>query len=259
MLLADYQRLWDTGFLTDLTIEIIDDPYPNGVQGRRALFLMEERERVRIVSFEGSDEYDRAEIDEALQGVGVELRLDSRIGPGVISQTEIILRQMWAEKGFQFAEVSHEITPVAGGPKVVRLTFNIDEGPKVQVSNISFVGNENLSERSLKGQMENTKERWLFSFINGRGTYRPQGFEQDAEALIAHYQDNGYIDAQVGQPELEYGDESEDGETRPVRLRIPISEGERYRVGSLKFEARATLSGCGTRRILLRRSCSRRP
>ena len=236
VLLADYQRLWDTGFLTDLTIEIIDDPYPNGVQGRRALFLMEERERVRIVSFEGSDEYDRAEIDEALQGVGVELRLDSRIGPGVISQTEIILRQMWAEKGFQFAEVSHEITPVAGGPKVVRLTFNIDEGPKVQVSNISFVGNENLSERSLKGQMENTKERWLFSFINGRGTYRPQGFEQDAEALIAHYQDNGYIDAQVGQPELEYGDESEDGETRPVRLRIPISEGERYRVGSLKFE-----------------------
>ena len=63
VLLADYQRLWDTGFLTDLTIEIIDDPYPNGVQGRRALFLMEERERVGIVRFEVSDEYVLAVID----------------------------------------------------------------------------------------------------------------------------------------------------------------------------------------------------
>ena len=236
VLLGDFERLWDTGFLTDLTIEIVDDPYPNGVQGRRAIFLLEERERVRIVSFEGSEEYDRAEIDQAMESVGIELRLDSRIGPGVIRRTEGLLREMWGEKGFQFAEVTHEITPMAGGPRVVQLTFNIDEGPKVHVSDISFVGNDNLSERSLKGQMRNTRERWLFSFIGGRGTYRPLGFEQDADLLVAHYRNNGYIDAQVGQPELEYLDEAEDGESRPVRLRIPVSEGERYRVGTLGFD-----------------------
>ena len=241
MLLDDFQRLWDTGFLTDLTIEIVDDPYANGVQGRRALFLMEERERVRIVSFEGSDEYDRAEIDQAMESVGIELRLDSRIGPGVIRRTEGLLREMWAEKGFQFAEVTHEITPLAGGPRVVQLTFNIDAGPKVHVADISFVGNDNISERSLKGQMRNTKERWLFSFIGGRGTYRPLGFEQDADLLVAHYRNNGYIEAQVGQPELEYLDISATGESRPVRLRIPVSEGERYRVGTLEFDGHDVL------------------
>ena len=241
VLLEDFERLWDTGFLTDLTIEIIDDPYPNGVQGRRALFLMEERERVRIVNFEGSEEYDRAEIDQAMESVGIELRLDSRIGPGVIRRTEGLLREMWAEKGFQFAEVTHEITPLAGGPKVVQLAFHIDEGPKVQVSDITFVGNDNMSERSLKRQMRNTKERWLFSFVSGRGTYRPLGFEQDADLLVAHYRNNGYIDAQVGQPELEYLDEAEDGESRPVRLRIPVSEGDRYRVGTLDFDGQDVL------------------
>ena len=241
VLLEDFERLWDTGFLTDLTIEIIDDPYPNGVQGRRALFLMEERERVRIVNFEGSEEYDRAEIDQAMESVGIELRLDSRIGPGVIRRTEGLLREMWAEKGFQFAEVTHEITPLAGGPKVVQLAFHIDEGPKVQVSDITFAGNDNMSERSLKRQMRNTKERWLFSFVSGRGTYRPLGFEQDADLLVAHYRNNGYIDAQVGQPELEYLDEAEDGESRPVRLRIPVSEGDRYRVGTLDFAGQDVL------------------
>lgn len=241
VLLEDFQRLWDTGFLTDLTIEIVDDPYPNGVQGRRAVFLLEERERVRIVNFEGSEEYDRAEIDEAMESVGIELRLDSRIGPGVIRRTEGLLREMWAEKGFQFAEVTHEITSLAGGPRVVQLTFNIDAGPKVHVSDISFVGNDNVSERSLKRQMRFTKERWLFSFIGGRGTYRPFGFEQDADLLVAHYRNNGYIQAQVGQPELEYLDMSESGESRPVRLRIPVSEGERYRVGTLEFDGHDVL------------------
>ena len=53
---------------------------------------------------------------------------------------------------------------------------------------------------------------------------------------MAHYRNNGYIDAQVGQPELEYLDEAEDGESRPVRLRIPVSEGARYRVGTLGFD-----------------------
>ena len=33
---------------------------------------------------------------------------------------------MMKEKGFQFAEVTHEIKPVAGGPKLIHLTFNVE-------------------------------------------------------------------------------------------------------------------------------------
>ena len=236
VLLEDFQALWDTDFLNDLSIEIVDEPYANGVAGKRAVFRMEERERVRIVTFEGSDEFDRSEIDDALNQTGIELRLDSRIGPRIVRRTEGLLREMFAEKGYQFAEVSHEITPVAGGPKIVRLTFYIDEGPKVRVADISFVGNDKMSARSLKRQMKNTREPWLFSFITGRGTYRPFGYEQDAVALEAHYRNNGYIYATVGNPELEYLDVSENGKTRPVRLRIPVTEGERFRIGTVDFE-----------------------
>ena len=235
-LMADFDRLWETGFLTDLAIEVVDDPYPNGVEGKRVIFLLEERERVRTVRFEGASAYDRGEIDEALESTGVELRMDTRIGQGVIRRVEEVLRQMYAEKGFQFADISHEMTPMAGGPKIVQLTFNIDAGPKVEVTEISFIGNDAMSDGALKRQMTNTKERWFLSFITGRGTYRPFGYEQDAEAIVAHYRANGYIDAQVGQPELEYLATPAEAESRPVRLRIPIFEGPRYRVGSLDFE-----------------------
>jgi outer membrane protein insertion porin family len=241
VLVADFQRLWDTSFLNDLVIEVVDDPYPNGVVGKRAVFLLEERERVRVVSFEGSTQYDRTEIDEAMEQVGIELRLDTRVDPGVIRNTEGLIRSMWGEKGYQFAEVAHEMTALPGGPKVVQLVFNIDEGPKVEVNDITFVGNDSVRAGVLKKQMSNTRERWMFSLITGRGAYRPLGFEQDADALVAYYRSLGYIDAQVGQPELEYGEVSTSGKTRPVRLRVPVTEGERYRVGEVEYDGQGVV------------------
>src|SRR4029453_9042202 len=43
---------------------------------------------------------------------------------------------------------------------------------------------------------------------------------------------NGYVRAQVGQPQIETVKTSKDGKTRWIRLRIPVDEGERYKVGA---------------------------
>ena len=51
-----------------------------------------------------------------------------------------------------------------------------------------------------------------------------------------YYRDRGYIEARVGQPELKILEDSKDAKTRWVELRIPITEGERYRIGKLDFE-----------------------
>ena len=47
VLREDSQRLMDSGVLTDLSIEIVDEPYANGVEGKRVVFLMAERPRSR--------------------------------------------------------------------------------------------------------------------------------------------------------------------------------------------------------------------
>ena len=85
--------------------------------------------------------------------------------------------------------------------------------------------------------------------MTGRGTYKPEEYEEDAVAIEAYYRDEGYITAQVGQPELEYLELSEDGETRGLRLRIPVDEGERYRIGEVDFAGNEILLEAGLRRI----------
>ena len=245
IVLADFWRLWDTRFLSDLWIELEDDPFENGVEGVRVIFNLEERERVKLVNYTGSDELDRGDIQDMLDGTGLQIRLDSFIDPQTVSRIEVALRQMFAEKGYQFADVSHEITAVAGGPKLVHVTFHMSEGPKVQIKKIDFVGNQVISDRSLKKKMKGTKERWWLSFISGRGTYQPAKFEEDAELIEAQYRDKGYIFAQVGQPEVTYLEKSPDGKTQGVELRIHVSEGERHRVGNVTFDGNTVVKAEG--------------
>ena len=198
VLRADFYRLWGTGFLNDLKIEVIDDPWPNGVMGKRAVFTMTERPRVRVVTFEGSTAVKRTDIDTAMVDMEVEIRLDSFLDTQRAKQVEGLVETMFSANGYQFAQVRHEVEPIENAANAVRLTFYMDEGPKVHVEQIEFVGNEEIDDETLKGQMKQIKERWWLSWMTGRGTYKAALFEQDADAIVAHYLGQGYIDAAVG-------------------------------------------------------------
>ena len=73
--------------------------------GKIVTYNMEERERVKIVDYQGSKQIDRTKIDEKLRERSIELRLDSFLDEGAIRRVEGVLRAMMAEKGFTNAEV----------------------------------------------------------------------------------------------------------------------------------------------------------
>jgi outer membrane protein insertion porin family len=231
----DFTRLYNTNFLDNISIETLDYTFANGVVGKILLYNMEERQRVKIVTYEHSKKHDDTKIDEKLKELGAEIRLDTFIDAALLKKSSGIIRDMMREKGFQFAEVRPQVEELPGGPKLVKLTFHMDDGPKVQIKSIDFLGNRALSDRSLKRAMKQNKERWFLSWITGRGTYQENLFEEDAERMLEKYRENGFIFAQVGAPELKYLDDSDDGETRWVELRVPIIEGERYRIGNFTF------------------------
>jgi len=236
VLVEDFQRLWATNFLEDLSVEVVDDPYPNGVVGKRIIYKMEERQRVKIVDYEGSKKVEQSKIDEKLKEENIQVRLDTFIDPGMIRRVEGVVRGLMSEKGYQYAEVTHTIKEMPGGPKLVHLTFNISEGPKVKIKRLDFDGNKALSDGELQKQMkENRPEHWL-SWITGRGTYQESKFEEDAERITENYRNKGYIGARIGTPEIKVLNDAKDGKTRYVELKVPVQEGDRYRVGSFAFD-----------------------
>ncbi len=238
IILGDFKRLWATTFLDNLSIDVIDVALGNGVIGKVVVYNMEERQRIKIVDYVGVDNstVDQGKIEEELKKRGINLRIDTFIDPGLIRQVTGIVREVYAEKGFQFADVKPAIKELPGGPKLVHLTFNVNEGPKVKIRDVEFVGNVKVSDKKLEKQMkENKSKNWL-SFIKGGGTFKEDKFEEDAELIIGHYRDEGYIAARVGQPQLKILEDENDGKTRWVQLTVPISEGAQYKIGTVTFE-----------------------
>jgi outer membrane protein insertion porin family len=242
-LVGDFRRLWATNFLDDLAVDVRDVRYSNGVMGKLAIFNMEERQRVKIVDYVGSERVSHSDIDEKLKEKGITIRLDSFIDPGTVRQVAGVVRELYAEKGYQYATIKPEIKPVAGGPKTIHLSFNINEGPKVRIEDIDFVGNSAISDRTLGRKMKENKERGFLGFVTGGGTFKEDKFAEDADKVVEHYRDEGYITARVGQPELKILEDSEDGTSRFVQLRVPVTEGKRYKVGNFTFEGNTVVKG----------------
>ena len=235
-LLDDFKRLWATSFLDNLWIETLDEPYENGVVGKRVIYHMEERPRVKMVDYTGSTKVERTKIDEKMKELGVSLRLDSFLDQAVVRRVQGIVKSFMADKGYEFAEVTSSVEALPSGPKLVKVVFDVKEGPKVKVRALNFIGNTAVSDGTLGRQMKSTKAKSWLSFLTGKGIYQEAKFEEDAEKIVEFYRNKGYISAKVGQPEIKVLEDSVDKETRWVQLDIPVDEGPRYRVGEFTFD-----------------------
>jgi outer membrane protein insertion porin family len=62
--------------------------------------------------------------------------------------------------------------------------------------------------------------------MTGTGILREELLERDAAALEAYYANRGFLDARVGQPEVEYLEEG-------IRITFKVEEGSRYKIGTI--------------------------
>ncbi len=241
---ADFRRLWDTGFLDDLTLEVKDGPHG----GKAVTFGVSERKRIQIVDFRGSKELTKSNIEDELKKRDAQIRIDTFYDLGRARKVEAIIREMLNAKGRPFASVKHEAKPIGGAAE--QLSFTIDDGPKAKVQKIEFDGNTVYSDGKLASKMKKIKASgfWNLSWLGGKSTYTESKWlgeppdPGDQKRIEDFYLNNGYVTARVGQPRLSYTDGgSKKKPVKYVTLTIPVTEGEQYKVGDIKFEGLTVL------------------
>jgi outer membrane protein insertion porin family len=242
-IVADFKRLWATNFLDDLSIETQDYPFSNGVIGKVVLYNMEERQRIKNTVYnDGTKEIEQTKVEERLRELGITIRLDSFVDQATEKRVANVIREMMVEKGFQEAKVEPIYEALPGGPKTVALKFKVTEGPKVKISNVDIVGNKVFSDGKVRGKMKTNKGGgfWIFP---GSSVYQGDKFEEDAEMITSFYRENGYLNADVGQPNLKPLKDSKDGKTRFMTLEVPVSEGTRFKVNKIEFAGNDKVPG----------------
>ncbi len=236
---SDFWNLWRTGFLDNLWVEVLDEPFENGIMGKHVIFHIEERARVKVVDYVaaqgGKLRVDLSKIEETVRERNVAIRLDSFLDQATVRRVKGVITELYAEKGYGAVDVKTSVTELPAGPKLVQLIFTIDEGPKVKIAEIVFEGNTAFSDGKLRGQMKDNKAKSWLSFITSTGTYAEAKFADDADKIDEFYKNQGYVRAVIGSPQVETVEDSKDGKTRWIRLRIPVDEGIRYKVGAFNI------------------------
>jgi outer membrane protein insertion porin family len=232
----DFRRLWDTGFVDDLSIDVRDSP----TGGKIVTFRVNERKRIQIVDYRGIKALTTTNIEDELKKREAGLKIDTFYDLGKAKHVETIIKEMLAEKGRPFATVRHEAKPIGGSG--LQVSFIVDEGAKAKVKEIEFVGNEVYSDSKLRGKMKKIKQKgfWNGTWLLGKTTYtvdKWSGPEGDQKRLEDFYLNNGFVTATIGTPKVSYT-EGKPGKkpTKGIRLEIPVSEGDQYRIGDVKFE-----------------------
>jgi outer membrane protein insertion porin family len=235
----DFRRLWDTGFLDDMRLDVLD-----GAQGKTIVFTVKERKRIQIVDYRGSKALTTSNIEDKLKEKEAGIRLDSFYDPAKARRVEAIIREMLTEKGRPFGTVKHDAKAVGGAGQQV--SFIIDDGPKAKVREIEFTGNTVFEDGKLRGAVKSIKPAgfWNLSWLGGKSTYTEAKWTEpekgDRARLQEFYLNRGYVTATVGEPKLIYTDgKSGLFKKKPVKwvkVEIPVTEGDQYKVGEIKFE-----------------------
>src|SRR5512134_1846832 len=115
----DFRRLWNTGFLDDLRLDVKD-----GATGKIATFTVQERKRVQVVDYRGHRAVSTSAIEDRLKEKELALRLDGFYDPARARRVEAEIQALLLEKGRPFAAVKHEARSL--GAAAVQVSFTID-------------------------------------------------------------------------------------------------------------------------------------
>jgi outer membrane protein insertion porin family len=241
----DFQALWNTQLFED--VRLIVEPSPTKPDAMVVVFDVKERPVIRRIRYEGIHSISESDILDRFKEKKVGLTVESQFDPTRIKKADIVLKELLGEHGRQFAKITPEYERIASSNAVI-LTFRIDEGPKVKVGKILFTGNHAFSDRKLIRAMRNDRPYSIplyFSQINVLSkTYDHEKLIEDLEVGIRGlYQDNGYFKVVVLDPVLQNVDTQNNRYGIPlagkvpgkaVNITIPLEEGDRYTMGTLK-------------------------
>lgn len=210
------KNIYDLGYFDDVQVRIDEVP-----DGKKVTFVVVEKPRIQALGVRGADAIDAEDILEA-----VSTKKGGVVNPKVLADDIRVIREMYRKDGYYKAKVTHEIEDTGSG--VARLTFVVEEGPKLYITNVVIDGAQQLDPDDIKKVLA-LKERGMLSWITNTGVLKEELLDRDASAIEAFYNSKGFIEVRVGRPEVEIKDDG-------ISVIYQVWEGARYKMGETVFK-----------------------
>ena len=253
----DFNSLWNTGYFDDLRIE-----REASAKGWIIHVYVKEKPTIREIKYVGLSSVSQSDVLDKFKERKVGLTQESQYDPTKVKRAEVVIKELLAAHGHQFATVRSEVRPIP--PAAVALTFVVKEGPKVKVGKITFEGNKAISSRELRSAMKNLKPIGIPHSIFLENlfprTYDSTKLSEDAERVRYYYQTKGYFKALVADPKTQIHDTSgvkwywpfKSSPGKAVDITLPVEEGQRYRLKEITFSGNKAVTNTAGLRALFK-------
>jgi outer membrane protein insertion porin family len=239
LLLRDLQAILQMGFFDPLSTKLFIE---DGVRGGKIIiFQVKEYPIIRDLQYRGLKSATESEVLARFKDRRVEISRESQFDPAKANAARLVLRELLSEKGHPEAKVEVEVEDISA--TTVGLVFGVEEGPRVRVKQIEFVGDrDRFSQSRLRGAMKLVKEAGLFSIFTSKDIYFKEKLLDDLERVRFFLGSKGYLQAKIGEPTVEPAGKASSGIPLPLlsksgpglRVRIPIEVGRRYKIKSIE-------------------------
>ncbi len=226
------KSLYRTGLFSN--IEIIETGRESG--GIYLKIVVQEQPRLQEYQIRGvknSQEDDLREEITLLKGYAVT--------ESSIAQARNTIRRYFKDEGYwnTSIDVSKVNTDTVRNRVTVR--FNIDAGEKLEIKDISFEGNENFSDRTLRKSLEEIKEDRWWKFFSKK-LFKEEEFETAKENLRSFYGEHGFMDFRITSDTVYTFPYTQNRflvfnrEATGIKVNISVAEGPQYKVRNITWD-----------------------
>ena len=209
---AAIRKMWDQGIIGDVEVTVTK------IEGKYIFLNFELKERPRLAkfSFKGTKKGETNDLRDKIQLIRGRVVTDA-----MVKNTRNIIKKHFVEKGFLNTTVTVKQIEDTTLNNSVSLQIEVDKGKKVKISEITFDGNSEFSDKQLRRKLKETKQRSILRIFKSSRFIRPK-FEEDKVNLVKFYNKEGFRDAQI------LGDSLARLNEKRVALNVKLFEGQRY-------------------------------
>ena len=210
----DIRNIYRTGNISN--VRIYGEPQADGV---KVVVVVQTKSVVKEVRFEGVSQVSSKSLRKKLVTKPGEQFTEANLE----ADRQKIL-DFYQERGYKDTAVTVRTENDEKANKT-NVVFAVAEAGKTVVQHIRFEGNTVFKSKELRKQLK-TKEHNILSVFTKAGRLENEKLVEDVATLKEYYQNHGYLDAVVGEPQVERVNGKAD-----VDLIFPIKEGRQYHLG----------------------------
>ncbi len=222
LLTKDVKSLYkDTGFFAEVKVDT--EPVEGG--GLEIIYKVVENPKISGLNIIGNDNLSVGKLKDEIT-----LRPDEIFSDRRRWESEQALRNVYHEKGYYLVGIQTHLDKKNDDDddetNTVQVTFEINEGPRVRIEEINFIGNENISAKTLEKKLKTRTGKPFDQIL----------FEEEDMSLNLrnYYQDRGFAQVMVVGYEKRFTEDK-----TGLILDITIDEGPEFVVGTYTLEVEA--------------------